>query len=41
MTGSARDVKVEVSIDRNYSEYDDYDWGEWQTVFTGVQDFQN
>ena len=41
MTGNARDVKVEVSIDRNYSEYDDYDWGEWQTVFTGVQDFQN
>lgn len=39
--GKMRDVKVEVSIDRDYGEYDDHDWAEWQTVFMGVQNFQN
>ena len=35
-----REVKVEVALDRNDSFDDGHDWGEWQAVFTGIQNCQ-
>lgn len=35
-----REVKVEIALDRNNSFDDGHDWGEWQAVFTGMQNCQ-